>query len=152
MQDPDETTQYLGVTSAKQCGPQHHFTILWIAAFFSRTLIRHPSTQKRPVMMAQARTCCLDLVIPYRFVSQIKARSRACEGRLKIAQKPYIIWSLGPKALKHKSLPVGSYHTPFFGYLIFGLGSQNHKVEYPKKGVWYEPTGRALGLGLKLGI
>ena len=39
-------------------------------------------------------------------------------------------------------LPVGLYHTPFFGYLILGLGSQNHRVGYPKKGVWYEPTGR----------
>ena len=27
------------------------------------------------------------------------------------------------------------------GYLILGLGSQNRKVGYPKKGVWYEPTG-----------
>ena len=37
--------------------------------------------------------------------------------------------------------PVGLYHTPFLGYLILGLGSQNHKVGYPKERVWYEPTG-----------
>ena len=29
--------------------------------------------------------------------------------RLKIAQKPYVVWSLGPKALKHESLePLGN--------------------------------------------
>ena len=33
------------------------------------------------------------------------------------------------------------YHTPFLGYRILVLGSQTHKVGYPKKGVWYEPTG-----------
>ena len=42
------------------------------------------------------------------------------------------------------ALPVGSYHTPFLGYLILRLGSKNHKVGYPKKGVWYEPTGNVL--------
>ena len=31
---------------------------------------------------------------------------------------------------------------PFFGYFILRLGSKNHKVGYPKKGVWYERTGR----------
>ena len=32
---------------------------------------------------------------------------------------------------------------PLFGYLVFwGLGSYYLKVGYPKKGVWYEPTGR----------
>ena len=45
------------------------------------------------------------------------------------------------------TLPVGLYHTPFFGYLILGLGSQNHTVGYPKKGVWYEPTGMFLAFG-----
>ena len=29
---------------------------------------------------------------------------------------------------------VGLYHTPLFGYLILGLGSQNLKVGYRKKG------------------
>ena len=24
---------------------------------------------------------------------------------------------------------------PFFGYLILGLGSQNHKIGYPKRGM-----------------
>ena len=43
--------------------------------------------------------------------------------------------------LARSLLPVGLYRTPFFGYLTLGLGSQNHKVGYPKKGVWYEPTG-----------
>ena len=38
-------------------------------------------------------------------------------------------------------VPVGLYDTPFCGSLILGLGSQSHKVGYPKKGVWYEPTG-----------
>ena len=37
---------------------------------------------------------------------------------------------------------MGSYHTPFSSYLMMGIGSLNHKVGYPKKGVWYEPTGR----------
>ena len=37
--------------------------------------------------------------------------------RLKIAQKPYIVWSLGPKALKYESLePEG------FTGRIMGLG------------------------------
>ena len=38
-------------------------------------------------------------------------------------------------------LPVRLYHVPFFGYLILGSRSYNHKVGYPKKWVWYEPTG-----------
>ena len=37
--------------------------------------------------------------------------------------------------------PLGSYHTPVYGYLLVALGSYNHKVGYPKKGLWYEPTG-----------
>ena len=41
-------------------------------------------------------------------------------------------------------VPVGSYHAPSFGSLILGIGSLDHKVGYPKKGVWYEPTGRTI--------
>ena len=39
-------------------------------------------------------------------------------------------------------IPVGLYHTPFLGYLTLVLGFQNHRVGYPKTGVWYEPTSR----------
>ena len=35
---------------------------------------------------------------------------------------------------------------PFLGFLVLGLGFRNHKVGYPKKGVWYEPTGTALAM------
>ena len=41
-----------------------------------------------------------------------------------------------------KGLPVGSRQAPFFGCPDLGLGFCNHKVGYPKKGVWYEPRGR----------
>ena len=53
-------------------------------------------------------------------------------------------------AQRSGALPVGSCHTPFFGYLILGLGFQNHKVGYPKKGVWDEPTGILRFLAYKL--
>ena len=43
--------------------------------------------------------------------------------------------------LQTRSLPVGSYHTPFFDYPVLNLGPHNHKVGYANKGVWYEPTG-----------
>ena len=42
------------------------------------------------------------------------------------------------------TLPVGPYHVPFFGYPILILGIYNHYFGYPKKGTWYEPTGRLL--------
>ena len=47
--------------------------------------------------------------------------------------------------LRADGVPVG-FMFLFLGYLILGLGSQNHKVGYPTKGVWYEPTGRTLTL------
>ena len=50
---------------------------------------------------------------------------------------------LSPHPAPESPIPVGSYDTPFFGYFILALGSYNYKVGYPKKGVWYEPTGRA---------
>ena len=37
---------------------------------------------------------------------------------------------------------VGSYHIPCLCYPSVGLGFYNRKVGYPKKGVWYEPTGK----------
>ena len=36
---------------------------------------------------------------------------------------------------KNGSVPVDSYHVPFFGYPILVLGLYNHKVGYPKKGM-----------------
>ena len=33
------------------------------------------------------------------------------------------------------SLPVGSYPTPFLGYLLFYIGDPNQKTRYPKQGV-----------------
>ena len=51
------------------------------------------------------------------------------------------------KAVKAEALlPLDSYQTSFFSYLIMGLGSHNRKVGYPKKGIWYESTGRSIGL------
>ena len=38
-------------------------------------------------------------------------------------------------------LPVGSYPTPFLGYLLFYTTDPNHKTMYPKKGLGYEPLG-----------
>ena len=38
-------------------------------------------------------------------------------------------------------IPVGSYPTPFLGYLLFYVTDPNHKTRYPKKGVGYEPLG-----------
>ena len=37
--------------------------------------------------------------------------------------------------------PRGLVPYRFLGYLILGLGSYNQNVGYPRKGVWYEPTG-----------
>ena len=37
-------------------------------------------------------------------------------------------------------VPVGSYPTPFLGYILFYIGDPNHKTRYPKKG-GYEPLG-----------
>ena len=42
------------------------------------------------------------------------------------------------------ALPVGKYHSLFFGYRMMGLRSYNQKVEHPKRGLWHEPSGRAL--------
>ena len=42
-------------------------------------------------------------------------------------------------------IPRGSYPTPFLGRLLFKITDPNHKTRYPKKGVGYEPLGRALG-------
>ena len=39
------------------------------------------------------------------------------------------------------TLPVGSYPSPFLGYLLFYITDPNHKTRYPKKGVGYEPPG-----------
>ena len=52
--------------------------------------------------------------------------------------------------LQTNLLPAGLYHTPFFGYLTLGLGSQYHKVGYLKKGVWYEPTGRGPNINTRI--
>ena len=41
------------------------------------------------------------------------------------------------------SIPRGSYPTPVLGYLIFYIADPNHKTRYPKKGVGYEPLGKA---------
>ena len=38
--------------------------------------------------------------------------------------------------------PVGSYPTPFLGYLLFYTTDPNHRTRCPKKGVGYEPLGR----------
>ena len=40
-------------------------------------------------------------------------------------------------------LPVGSYPTPFLGYLLFYIADPDHKIRirYPRKGVGYEPLG-----------
>ena len=37
------------------------------------------------------------------------------------------------------------YPTPFFGYLVLGLGSVMQKSRYPKEGVGYEPAGKPNG-------
>ena len=42
-------------------------------------------------------TGCQSLIIPY-------IRKGTLTLRLKIAQRPYVVWSLGPKALKYESL------------------------------------------------
>ena len=41
------------------------------------------------------------------------------------------------------TLPVGSYPTPFLGYLLFYTTNPNHKTRYPRKGVGYEPLVKA---------
>ena len=40
---------------------------------------------------------------------------------------------MDPKTLIIMALPVGSYPTPFLGYLLFYIADPNHKVGYPKK-------------------
>ena len=52
-------------------------------------------------------------------------------------------WGLGLRASGVASLPRGSYPTPFLGRLLFKITDPNHKTRYPKKGVGYEPLGRA---------
>ena len=72
---------------------------------------------------------------------------RACTGTTswpvttETCNMQYMVAGIHPKDLRSASaayligtVRVGLYHTPFFGYLILGLGSQNHKVRYPKKG------------------
>ena len=39
-------------------------------------------------------------------------------------------------------VPSISYEVPLLVYPLLGLGSYNHKVGYPEKGLWYEPTRR----------
>ena len=40
----------------------------------------------------------------------------------------------------NQALSVGSCYTLFLSIPILGMGSCNHKVVHPKKGIWYEPT------------
>ena len=40
-------------------------------------------------------------------------------------------------------LSVGSYPSPFLGYLLFYITDPSHKSRYPQKGVGYEPLGKA---------
>ena len=54
--------------------------------------------------------------------------------------------SLGLAQPVVRTLPGGSYPTPFLGRLLFKITDPNHKTRYPKKGVGYEPLGRVLGL------
>ena len=51
--------------------------------------------------------------------------------RLKIAQKPYTVWSLGPKALKYESLEPKGYRASGFkvqSRLLGGLGLQGRAL------------------------
>ena len=54
-------------------------------------LQRHPLTQRTAVASFSDATGG-------------KSQTRPLTLRLKIAQKPHIVWSLGPKALKYESL------------------------------------------------
>ena len=49
---------------------------------------------------------------------------------LPIARKPES-WS---PCYHDRTIPVGSYHVPFCGYPILGLGTYNHKVGYLQNG------------------
>ena len=51
--------------------------------------------------------------------------------------------SESPASLEANAVPRGSYPTPFLGYLVLWLGSVILKSRRPKKGVGYEPLGRA---------
>ena len=52
-------------------------------------------------------------------------------------------WPPGaPRGLMDLGPHSSSYHVPFFGYPFLAIGIYNHKVGYPKKGAWYEPTRR----------
>ena len=46
-----------------------------------------------------------------------------------------------------KTVPIGSYPTPFLRYLLFYIGDPNHKPRKPKKGVGYDPLGIVILLG-----
>ena len=55
------------------------------------------------------------------------------------------------KCLRFSSLPRGSYPTPFLGRLLFKTADPNHRTRYPKKGIGYEPLGRATDLTTSAG-